>query len=284
MKPIFCIDIAQNKKNDSFNGNEFITATVSKKNSEALELKQEELEKTVEQSQLPLWMRIVKMICGIAGVIIGVSTVRASTSIGFAKAFSNAPILISTGFLCLVAWLILQFLSKKKERAVLTANNAEQQAEAIESDIKSIYDCLNVPSDATSVDVLVFRYKMKDGMPSAQTVGFQLTPYLNLDLKIYENNDELCLADLDNVYSFKKSEFKSIKTVDKRISVPSWNKGEQPTKGIFKQYKMTVNNMGCVFFKPYYILELEHDGELCGIYFPCYELETFEKLTGLHAE
>ena len=36
--------------------------------------------------------------------------------------------------------------------------------------------------------------------------------------------------------------------------------------------------------KPYYILELERDGEEYGIYFPSYELPTFESLTLLHAE
>ena len=47
---------------------------------------------------------------------------------------------------------------------------------------------------------------------------------------------------------------------------------------------MTVNNMGNVFFKPYYILEIEHNDEIFGIYFPCYELPIFEKLTGLTAQ
>ena len=30
-------------------------------------------------------------------------------------------------------------------------------------------------------------------------------------------------------------------------------------------------------------LELEHEGETWGIYFPCYELPVFEELTGLKA-
>ena len=36
--------------------------------------------------------------------------------------------------------------------------------------------------------------------------------------------------------------------------------------------------------KAYHILELEHGGENYGIYFPCWELPVFERLTGLNAE
>ena len=46
---------------------------------------------------------------------------------------------------------------------------------------------------------------------------------------------------------------------------------------------MTVNKFGNVFFKPYYILEIEKDNQTFGIYFPCYELDAIEKLTGLTA-
>ena len=92
------------------------------------------------------------------------------------------------------------------------------------------------------------------------------------------------MANVESVYAFKRSELKTIKTVNKRISIPTWNKEEEPTAGAFKQYKLAVNNIGNIFFKPYHILEVEHNGETFGIYFPPYELATFEKLTGLKAE
>jgi len=80
------------------------------------------------------------------------------------------------------------------------------------------------------------------------------------------------------------AELKGIKTVNKRIGIISWNKEEDPRKGEYKKYKMTVNDMGNVFFKPYHILEIERDGQSFGLYFPCYELEVLEELTGLRAE
>ena len=54
--------------------------------------------------------------------------------------------------------------------------------------------------------------------------------------------------------------------------------------GEFKQYKLGVTYIGTIIVKPYHILEIERNGTLYGIYFPCYELATFEALTGLKAE
>ena len=125
---------------------------------------------------------------------------------------------------------------------------------------------------------------MKNGKIRPYLSGLQTTAYMNVSVKMYETNDALHIADLENVYSFAKSELKVITTVNKRISVPTWNKDEDPRKGSFKRHKMTVSNMGDVFFKPYYILEIEHESQIFGIYFPCYELEIFEHLTGLKAE
>ena len=153
----------------------------------------------------------------------------------------------------------------------------------IDIDINAMYDELGVPHNAYYVDVLSFRYKVKNDKITATAVGFQTTPYINFDLRMYITDDHLYLANIENLYAFKLSDLKTIKTVNKRISIPTWNKQEEPTKGEFKQYKLAVNNLGDIFFKPYYILEGEHNGETFGIYFPPYELATFEKLTGLSA-
>ena len=280
MKPIFCIAVTLDKNNETVNGSEFISRTASKQKIEECENKQEDLEQAVEKSKLPLWLRIVKYLCGLFFLIVAASSVKA----GIGTALKNAPLLVIGALLCGVLWMILQFASKVKEKKVLKEENAEQQSKEIYEDFKNIYNELNVPDDAAEVDVLLFRYKIKNGKISPYASVLQTSAYINTSVKMYEANDELHIADLENVYSFAKSELKAITTVNKRISVPTWNKDEDPRKGDFKRYKMTVNNMGDVFFKPYYILELEHDSQIFGIYFPCYELEILESLTGLKAE
>ena len=67
MKPFLGVDITSNKKNEIQNGDEFIVKSVSKKVSEELESSWDELKKTLEESRLPLWVRIIKYICFFCG-------------------------------------------------------------------------------------------------------------------------------------------------------------------------------------------------------------------------
>ena len=280
MKPIFAIDISSDKKNEKMNGGEFIVKTVAKQSAKAFEERQEKLEKSIEATKLPLWMRIVQTLCGFFGLIVAAATVKA----GFETAIRNAPLLVFAGGVCIVVWGILFFASKQKAKSASKENRIDDQTESLAENMQGLYDELGVPESALSVDVLTFRYKLKNGVPVAKEAPLQPAPYINIDVKMYKDNGGLCIADAESVYRFDISELREIKTVNKRISVMCWNKEGDPRKGEFKQYKMTVNNMGCVYFKPYYILEIEHGGEIYGVYFPVYELEAFKKLIGLPAQ
>lgn len=280
MKPIFCIDITSDKHNETLNGSEFIIRTAPKQKIEEYEAKQENLEQTIEKSKFPVWVQIIKYLSGLFAVIVLGATINA----GVDTAWKNAPALVISGAACGVVWLILYIASKGKEKTVLKNENADQQVEELHEDFQDIHYDLDVPANALDIDVLAFKYKNKNGEIRPHTSGLQMTPYANVNVKIYATLDEVSIADLENVYSFEKSEMVSITTVKKRISIPVWHKDEDPRKGKFKPYKMTVNNMGCIFFKPYYILEIKHGDQLFGLYFPCYELETIEALTGLKAE
>lgn len=284
MKPIFAIDITLDKNNDSVNGSEFITNTVSSQKSTELESNQEELQESFDASRFPFWLRLVHFVCGILALIVAAGVFRNLPVVSFSQMIKNAPVLIISGAACGVAWVVLQILSKKKEKKVLKERNVEQQMKEIDDDLKEIYSELGLPQDAINVDVLLFKYKIKDGKVRPQTIGIQSAPYICMEMRAYADGKRLHLSDAKNLYSFDLSRFKYINTVNKRISIANWNKNQEPKKGEYKQYKMTVDNTGFIWFKPYYILEGECNGEAFGIYFPCYELPAFERLTGLKAK
>ena len=277
--PIFGIDVSTNKNNTTLNGAEFISRTTSTQKIEELDYKQENLDKTIEKSKLPLWVQIVELLCGGFSLIV----FFCSIPVGFKTAFKNAPSLVIISIFSALVWAVLFFVSKKKEKKLLNDDNANSQFEAIDQDLSLIYNELGVPADAVEIDFLTFKYKVKNGVVRPYASGFQATPYINVMLKTYATSEELHIVDVENVYSFKKSDIKSIIIVNKRISVPFWTKDEGYNKGEFKQYKMTINNLGNISFKPYYILEIEKDNQKFGIYFPCYELSAIENLTGLKA-
>ena len=284
MKTLFAINLTDDKKNEVVNGNEFVTKTASIQNTDSLEENQEELKQSIKKSQLPLWLQIVTYICGAYALIV-VLNVLTNLDIGFAQMFKNAPALIISAIICGFIWLIFFVYSKIKSKRVLAEENVEQQISDIDKDIDAIYAELGVPNDAINVDILMFRYKIKDGEIKPYG-GMQNVPYLNFEIKAYTDGKCLHFADTENIYSFDLSELRSITTVNKRISTMNWNKEEHPRKGEFKQYKITVSDESVpyILYKPFHILEGEHNGEKYGIYFPCYELPAFERLTGLRAK
>jgi len=74
MKPVFCIDITEDKKNERINGEALITKSVSDKEKNRLESNHLELEETVDESRLPWILRIVKAICGFGGAYVSFIT------------------------------------------------------------------------------------------------------------------------------------------------------------------------------------------------------------------
>ena len=283
MKPVFGIDITDNKKNIDTNAAPFVTATNEGGQLERFEEGQEELLKAEDRTQMPFLLRLVKWLCGFFAVAVALGVIKAESP---AVAFQNAPYLIVGAGVAALLWAVLQYLSVKKKRDALADGGVEQQIEDMKHTVKRLYSDLDVPTDAPCVDVLLFKYKVKDGEIVAKAVDVPTTPYLAVEMCLFRAGDALCLADVEHRYSFSLSSLRAIRTVHKRIAIPSlcWSKDEEPTKGKYKPYKMTVNGIGSISFQPYYILELEHNGETFGIWFPPYERPLFEEVSGLSAE
>lgn len=284
MKPVFGIDITNNKKNEETNCGAFISRSISSVTKESFTEKTNGLNETIKKSQLPGWMQVVKYLLGLYAIIVLVGIIRALPDVGIEQAFKNAPVLIISGIVCGGLWLALFLYSKKKEREVLQDAGVEAQAEAIETSIDGIYNELNVPQNAPTVDIMLFKYVEKDGEAVPKATGMQTCDFFNVEVKIFVRDGYLHLADLENVYSFNYDDLRSIKTVNKRVSLLSWNKEVGYGEERYSKYKITENNMGNILVKPYHILTLSQNGEEWGIYFPCYELDIFEVLTKIKAE
>lgn len=284
MKPLWGIDITTDKQNETMNGEEWIVQTVSSDRSETLEKQQNTAEDLIESSKLPARVRLLGWVSGIVAALLGVSILSGIMEIGLAQTYENASFFFWGFAIFCPCWAIITFLSRKKSKEVLESDHAEQLISSIDSHIQDIYTELGVPSDAVDMDVLLFRYKMKDGVPVAKAMALSTCQYANLEVKVFVQENALCFADLENLCAIPLSNLRSIQTVHKKISVPEWNKEEDFSEGIYKQYKMTEDKMGCIFFKPYHVLEFEGHGDTWGLYFPCYELPIMEKLTGLSAQ
>ena len=284
MKPIFSIDITNDKNNTEANGKEFIIRSISRDLSEKLENAEDKIDDIQEKAKLPLWLRIFKLICQFVALTFFIGILRGSGEVTVSQAYANAPYLFWICGAAFALWGAIAILGRAKEKETLEVSGVDNVVENLKRDQNEALADLCVPANALSVDFLVFSYKIKKDKVVPQAPGFLPTPYINIELNVFVENESLCMADMETVHAFSLSEIKAIKKIKKRISMLGWNKNEAPTKGIYKPYKMTVNNMGCIFMKYHYCLVVEREGVEYEIYFPCYELPIIENITSLKAE
>ena len=280
MKPFLGIDLTTNKNNEELNGTEFLVACPSAALRESFNRSSDKVEEKVEQSKLPLVLRIIQWLCGFGGVLVFFSVLGAligEEAISFEQAYQNAPGLFWFCGLALAIWFILKVAGTIKQNKVLGADESVQTLSNLEGNCNAIYAELEVPSDAEEINVLMFFYKIKNGKIKVCEKGMQIAPYFNPVFKIFGGSEHLYLANLDGKYAFPRSSIVTLHTVKKGIRILSWNKEEPMDQEPYKQFKLTVDQYECVHCKQYHILEINHNGESIGIYIPNYELPVFEK-------
>lgn len=287
MKPFLGIDLTTNQKNEQVNGEEFVVAKPNLSLTRSLESTSENVDETIEKSKLPLPIRIGHWICGAVGVLIAIGIIKAlggEDGVTLSEAYQNASWLFWLGGACLVVWALLKLVSMRKEKNVLETEESSQAFNNLDKTCEAILADLKVPQDSREIDILFFFYKVKNDSIKVCEKGLQIAPYINPIFHIFTDSENLYLANLEGKYAIPLSQIEAIKSIKKTIRITEWNKDEAFNKGIYKQYKLSEDNYGCIICKGYHILEFEHENELWGIYFPCYELPLIEELTGLKAD
>lgn len=278
MKPFLCIDITENKKNDANNGEDLIIAKAHQDRIDSLNSQREAAEGVMEKSQLPLPAKIVERLSLFFMLTFGISIAFESFNAGFVQTFKTVPALFIIFFVALAVWVTMLIIAKKRHDKIIAQYSSEDVVENMKKSIEQSYEDMNVPKTAVNADVLIFRYKIKDGKIIPKAMPMMPTAFINIDFKLFLYDDSLCIADIESLYSVPLASLKAIKHISEKISVPNWNKDKSFNDETYRQFNLTSNNYGCISFDSYYILEFEHSGEPWGIYFPPYELNTFENL------
>lgn len=284
MKPLFAIDLSENKKNEALNIEQFEVQRPSLSLKAALDAAMDEAEKTEQSSQLPGLLRAAQWLCGMGALLMITGLIRAmigSDGVSLAQAYENAAAIFWAAGGCLILWGILKYFSIRKVKKV---NEAEETA-LLESKLKSIpasiFQELGVPTDAPDVDVLQYRYKMKGGEVKPSMISTTGTAYMHLSVKLYTQNDSLYFVTLDGKFGLPLSAVQVIRKIDKKIAVIGWTKDQAPNEEPYSQYNIKDVHDLTVMYKPYYELHLSFGGENWTVQFPCYELPAFEAATGL---
>lgn len=281
MIPFYGIDLTNNKKNQQPSGQNFLAKRTSAALTQSLNASADKADEKLQRARLPLPLRIAQFLCGIVALVFALGIIKSQVS--FAEGYQNAAWIYWTAGICLVAWLVLTLWSVIRSRTVLSAEESQQTFSGLEQLSNAILEDLKVPADAKAVDILSFFYKTDDDGIRVCEKPFQMAPYINLEFKLFADQDSIYLVNLEGRYTFPRTALTQITTVDRHIRLHGWNKEESYNKGIYKPYQLTTDGSHAIHCTGYHILHIEHNGSVWGIYFPSYELPAFEEVTGLQA-
>ena len=282
MKPFFGIDLTYDKKNEAVNGKEFLVQTPSTALSQALDHSIEEASTETGKAKLPLPLTILQYGCGLAAMIIFVGILRADVTI--TQAYENAAWIFWLLGGCALVWLVLTLAEKAKASKVLATEECSQSISHLEGVYDAIFAELKIPEQAREVDLLQFYYKAKGDTVKPVTKGMMTTAYMNPIFRVYADPENLYISNLEGKYAIPQASILGIRTVKKHIRITEWNKDVPVNKGMYKQYKLGIDQYGCVHCQCYHIMEVQHNDAVYGFYIPSYELPVFEALTGKKAQ
>ncbi len=260
-------------------GSEFIV----RRAEEAVKLRLSEMDReddNVEKTaNFPMWLRNVFAIVlsiglfllGIAIKLMGEDEMDYEFAVAcgfwYFIGFGAGLVLLS------VLFFILQ---RVRNRSVMNSTAVREHRERYKRVRREALDSMLVPSDAVSVDILAYPYRIKNGRVRGTLPA---NCFLNLPLYAFRDGEALCLADVSYVVRIPYDSIVSLSRICSRTAFMGWNKGESFKKGEFKPYRIRTNSYGQMFVRSCYRLELRGSEQLA-LVFPPYEFEILAPMLG----
>lgn len=250
--PIFCTDKNRIDESDAMGGREFLAKTVSPHLRKDLRDCDEQIAKAANKLVLPTGLRLIALFClgfGIPMVYAALLSVKLERE--------DLWVFLTAGVAFLAAAGAIAFWGLLRKRKMLNSREREDLAVAAEKTRRNAQKDLGIPSTAETAEVLTFFYKIKKGRVTPVYYGGAV--FSRVELRLWRDGQNLYTADLEQVYAFPLASLRRLTGVEKTIYINR------------------------VPLHRHYVLEIRHQGQDYGIYFPSYHLETVKKLTGLSA-
>lgn len=278
-KALFCIDITNDKKSIIEEGKEFIVKEVDSFTEQQIDAVTYEVIEVEERVSIGWPLTIVLLVSKLGTLIIGGSLLASLIRTPLSKMYDNAAVMFYILPVLLVTWLSIHFYQKQSIKKVKEDDSTSNLTSRLDSIIVNAKEQLDIPETSIEMDFVSFRYKLKK--ENIRIVEKGMTKYFVTNKSAFIENGNLCLADLNVVYSIPLSEISAVIKINKSLMTVNWNKDEEPGKGEYKKFKLGVNQFGMVVSKPYYIAQINHEQVDYSLYIPKYEIDIFLELTNL---
>ena len=281
LNPSYNISLPNESDRDIWYREEFIVASLPLEQSEALyQFAEDASEKSDDRKPIGTLFLLLfisfTFFAGFAGDMAG-------SKLPFKETYLNAPYVF---WMAVLSFLLFAFslhrLSKYRDKP--KKHEHSNTLDKLRTERRRILAEFGVPKNAVATDIFTPTcMNVIDELIEAESDSHGYD-YVNSEFRVYRQGKTLFIAHMEEKYAIPLCDLREIRTVNKRVSFPLWHKDRDPDDGPYRQYNLRMSDDGNIVSKPYYTLVIDHSGKEWNISFPCYELPTFEDLTGLKAE
>lgn len=272
IKYLFGRNITKGSKSDVPDGEEYRIAELPDALADNLEKAEEAEHRAVRRGKLPTALSVVKYLCLLVGVAFASGILKSKVSL--AQGYRNAPHFFWIAGVCLIAGGLLWLIGRSREKHLNEKKSVQAARKAMREAENGADAYLSIPKDAKEADVLLVEYCVNNGKPVCKG------PAELVALRLYCQDNALCLADRKAVYAIEQSKLRTICLVERTTALLNWNKEDDPSQSKYQKAGLYVKRQA-LRLGFYCALEWSDDYEIWQLLFPAYELPKIAALTGL---
>lgn len=269
MKNIF----AFNKDSDNLDVEEYITRKLEKSNEAEFDKLEEENNKIYKKYKTPFWVNLIMYILFVGGLLCILSMYY--KKLPFEENYKDHGYLFFIGIASTIIAISMYAYFYFRNKRIDKNPEVEELINRNNRLTKNALFLLGVPDDAKNIDVLIYNTKTTKNNEEKDLNNFAY----NLEVYLFLENDNLCLATTHEVISFPKDSFIDILKIKKTKFLINWNKPEQTNSAKYKEFVKNTN-YGIRIKYSYSIRFNYNDEELCFL-IPEYDLASFLSVLNL---
>lgn len=285
MKNLFSINKTNNPDATGFDGNPYLSKTVSEEvraklkgafsivEEQTAPREQTEEEKALSQKANRYWA--ICFVCLVGAIALFFADAKAGI-------YGSLFFLHGIDLALLVTSLVFNFKAKRVNRRInqsqseslkLDFTEASQKLEAAAAEAAKE---LGVPSTALTVDVFSYHYKVKGD--TILRVGKE-GKFDNLAVSVFVEDEKLCLATAQELFAVPLSEVKGFREYDEDFEIDLWLKPEEFDSDRYREFGIRKSGLLSRKGHGYFGLRI---GEEFEVLIPCYDWAPVKELLAVH--
>lgn len=275
MKNVFGIDITNPYAQRTFDGDCFLTRSLSDELSQRLHNVTQMASESADEPAANPWLLGGCIGTGFIGVC---AVMGALNALEYEHVGSPVALFIIAVVMFAVCVVIYRFMRRdiNRRKKSDTANELRRMRDEA---VMLAHKELKIPASAQVIDLLTQMYLVeKNGKIKPAAIG---TSYINAAHYCYLSGTSLCIATNYSVYEIPMSSVKDVSLEKKKATFPNWNKEERWGTKAYRKYKISYSE-GRYYAKYYRVGICDVKGEF-ELLIPNYDFERFSLVTGIKA-